>query len=264
MPNARQPPKSVRADLARIARATAAGLISVADAATVLNSSRADASKRLAALTKAGWLERVRRGHYVVLPLEASSGKTTTFEDPWVMAAALYAPCYVAGWTAAEHWGLTEQLFRSTFVATSSNIRDRQPEFMGAAFHLVRVKATRISNLLTVWRGSTRVSISSPERTIVDAAIEPSWVGGFRHLKDIFSTYIEDGAQHEVLSELHRSGTGAAAKRIGFLTQSLWPKATDLMAAAYAMKSTGIIKLEPSSRRRGRMNTRWGVWVNVG
>lgn len=255
--------RSRRADLTLIARAAKAGLITVADGATALDTSRPDASRRLAALAKAGWLERVQRGHYLVIPLEASSGRTTTVEDPWVLAATLYDPCYIAGWTAAEHWGLTEQLFRSTFVATGSNIRDRHPTFLGAAFHLVRVKPIRISHLTTVWRGATRVAVSSRERTIIDAAIEPSWLGGFRHLEEVFSRYIEEGAEHDMLTELERSGTGAAAKRIGFLAEALWPEATALIAAAHEMKSSGVIKLEPSSRRRGKMNTRWGVWVNI-
>ena len=253
-----------RHDLTRIARASKAGIVSVADAAAALKSSRADASMRLAALAKAGWLERLRRGHYLVLPLDATSASTTTVEEPWVLAAALYAPCYIAGWTAAEHWGLTEQLFRSTFVATASNIRERHPTFLGAAFHLVRVKAKRIANLGGVWRGSIRVPMSSRERTIIDAAIDPRWLGGFRHLEEVFSTYIEEGAEDSLIMELRRSGTGAAAKRIGFLAEARWPEATALIAAAQEMKSRGVIKLDPASRRRGSMNTRWGVWVNIG
>jgi len=253
----------LKGDLACIARAADAGIVSVAAAAKAMRTTRMEAAQRLAALAKAGWLARLRRGVYLVLPLEAASGTVTTVEDPWVLASVLYPPCYIGGWTAAEHWGLTEQLFRSTFVATSGNVRAREQVILGASFRLVRVKPGRLSNLARVWRGSNQVGISSPERTLIDAAIDPAWLGGFRHFADVFSTYIQSGKEEDVLLELGRSGTGAAAKRIGFLAEQLWPGASALISGAQDLKSTGVIKLEPASRRSGRMNTRWGVWVNV-
>lgn len=254
---------SLKADLSSIARTARGGIVSVSDAAGALSTGRREAAQRLAALANAGWLARLRRGFYLVLPLEAASGNTTTVEDPWVLATVLYSPCYIAGWTAAEHWGLTEQLFRTTFVATAGNIRDRQPNVLGTSFNLVRVKPERLSHLTMLWRGSVRVRVSNRERTLVDAAIDPRWLGGFRHLQDVFTTYIESGNEHDLLVELKRSGTGAAAKRIGFLTENFWPSATALIQGAQGMKSAGVIKLEPSSRRRGTMNTRWGVWMNI-
>jgi predicted transcriptional regulator of viral defense system len=228
-----------------------------------LNAGRRAAAQRLAALAEAGWLTRLRRGFYLVLPLEAASGSTTTVEDPWLLASALYSPCYIAGWTAAEHWGLTEQLFRSTFVATTRNIRERRPTVLGASFNLVRVKPERLSHVDTPWRGSVRIGLSGRERTLVDAAIDPRWLGGFRHLTDVFTTYTQSGKEADLLLELRRSGTGAAAKRIGFLAERLWPSAAALIRGAQEMKSTGVIKLEPSSQRRGSMNTRWGLWINI-
>lgn len=65
-----------------------------------------------------GWPRRVRRGLYLVLPLEAQSDRAITVEDPWILADELFSPCYIGGWSAAQHWGLTEQIFRSVFVVT--------------------------------------------------------------------------------------------------------------------------------------------------
>ncbi|MGH7717583.1 MAG: type IV toxin-antitoxin system AbiEi family antitoxin domain-containing protein [Gemmatimonadaceae bacterium] len=181
------------------------------------------------------------------------------------MAASLFSPCYIGGWSAAEHWGITEQLFRSTFVATAAHIRARAETYLGAAFTLVRVKPERLQQLTRVWRGSTRVLVSSRERTIVDAAMDPRWLGGFRHLADVFATYSSDpkADAQALLRELHRSGSGAATKRIGYLAEQFWPSARDLIAGALASRSTGVVKLDPALGRRGRMNSRWGLWMNV-
>lgn len=257
-------PRDRKHELAAVARAARGGVISVRESARTLGLSPRAASGRLAALTQAGWLARIRRGVYLVLPLEAASEGNTTVEDPWQLAAALFSPCYIGGWSAAEHWGLTEQLFRSTFVATTTSIRTRAATHLGTLFTLVRVKTSRLQHLSLVWRGSRRVHVSSRERTIVDAAMDPRWVGGFRHLAEVFATYsVEPTADSaELLRELRRSGNGAAAKRIGFLAERLWPSAEALIEGALEARSAGVIKLDPATARRGPMNSRWRVWVN--
>jgi predicted transcriptional regulator of viral defense system len=251
--------------LALIARAARGGVIEVKDAAKVLSVSRRAAAAQLAAWVRAGWLARVRRGVYLVLPLEAESEKQTTAEDPWVLATVLFSPGYIAGWSAAEHWGLTEQLFRSTFVATSAHIRARTAHYLGAAFELARVKPERVQQLTSVWRGATRVLVSNRERTIVDGAIDPRWLGGFRHLSDVFAAYASGHHANPgaLLRELERWGNGAAAKRVGYLAEQLWPSARELVEGALALRTAGVVKLDPAIAARGRKSSRWGLWVNV-
>jgi predicted transcriptional regulator of viral defense system len=252
-------------ELATIARSAHGGVIGIGDSARALGVSRREASARLAAWTRAGWVARARRGVYMILPLEAESHVHTTAEDPWLLAAALFAPCYIGGWSAAEHWGLTEQIFRSTFVATAANIRYRRAQHLGASFTLARVKPERLQHLESIWRGSTRVLASSRERTIVDGAVETRWVGGFRHLADVFGAYTREPKADPaaLLRELRRSGNGAAAKRVGYLAERFWESANDLIEGAHALRSAGVVKLDPAIARRGRKSSRWGLWLNV-
>ena len=239
--------------------------IGVPESARVLGLPSRATSARLSAWTKAGWLARIRRGVYLIVPLESESEGQTTVEDPWLLAAALYSPCYIAGWSAAEYWGLTEQLFRTTFVATAAHIRRRTASFLGAGFTLAQVKQERIKHLTAVWRGPVRTFVSNRERTIVDAAIDPRWLGGLRHMAEIFTAYSDDPKADpvELLNALRQANNGAAAKRIGYLAEQLWPSAHDLIDGALASRTTGIIKLDPAVNRRGKINTRWGIWTNV-
>ena len=112
-------PADTRTALAKLSRAAHGGLISVAEAAEALGVTRNRAARSLADLTARAWLRRVRRGLYLVAPLEAEPGQKAIPEDSWLVAQAVFAPCYIGGWSAAEHWGLTEQLFRSTLVVTA-------------------------------------------------------------------------------------------------------------------------------------------------
>jgi predicted transcriptional regulator of viral defense system len=210
-------------------------------------------------------LTRVRRGLYLAVPIEAEDAAFVTPEDPLLLAKALYSPCYIAGWSAAEHWGMTEQIFRSTFVATAASIRRKEESFLGAQYHLVRVAPDRITGIGTIWRGRERVPISGPERTLVDAARDPSWIGGVRHLAEVLTRYrtLAGSSPGKVAAELRVNGSGAAAKRLGYLAERTWPGARGLIKLAMERRSAGVIKLDPTIRTRGRLNKRWGLWVNA-
>jgi predicted transcriptional regulator of viral defense system len=110
-----------------------------------------------------------------------------------------------------------------------------------------------------------RVRVSDPERTVVDALINPIWMGGVRHLADVLLAYKDsDGASATKLAEaLRRHGNGAAHKRAGWLAEQLWPDASALLTRARVGKTSGVIKLDPAVARRGRMNRRWGLWINA-
>ena len=97
-------------------------IVSVADAAAALGVDRRTAAKKLAAWAAAGWLRRVRRGLYIPVPVDAKSPGLWS-EDPLVLGDAVWAPCYFAGWTAANIWGLTEQSFRTTVLKTTRRVR---------------------------------------------------------------------------------------------------------------------------------------------
>jgi predicted transcriptional regulator of viral defense system len=261
-----RPKSSQRRTLARLAREARGGLVSVARAAEALRMPRPRAAQRLSALVRRGWLARVRQGLYLVLPLEALPGTPSSAEDPWVVAAEAFAPCYIGGWSAAEHWEFTEQIFRSTFVVTAASLRHRRQTLLGADFQLVSAPTHRVRSVApNVWRARVRVAVSNPARTIADALASPDWVGGVRPLTHVLRSYRE--SRHfrsaELLRELEGLGRGAAWKRLGYLAETLWPEDADIAARAHFHRSAGVIRLDPAIPSRGRLNKRWGLWVNT-
>src|SRR3990172_4822891 len=101
------------------------GVVDIAETARLLSLDRVRASKLLAHWETQGWVRRLRRGLYLLIPLEAASPEGWA-PDPWLVATHLFSPGYVAGWSAAEHWGLTEQIFRSIAVFTAAPLRQRE------------------------------------------------------------------------------------------------------------------------------------------
>lgn len=259
-------PAETRAVLAKLSRAARGGLISVGEAAQALRVSRTKAAKTLASLTKRDWLRRVRRGLYLVVSLETEPGQATLPEDPWVLAQTAFGPCYIGGWSAAEHWGLTEQLFRTTVVVTAAAVRRSTALLLGYEYRLLKVPKERIAgSLVSIWRGSERVLVSTPERTLADCLRHPDLAGGIRHLADLLIEYSSrrDRDTAKVVAAMHEVASGAAWKRLGYLAEELLPDVGDLAEEAARHLTTGYVRLDPAVRSRGKLVRRWRLWVNA-
>ena len=251
--------------LAKMSRAAKSGLISVPDAAKVLNVSGSEAAVRLASLMRGGWARRIRRGLYMILPSEIEPGQASAPEDVWVLAVQAFAPCYVGGWSAAEHWGLTEQIFRSTLIVTGAPIRNNSVTLANHEFRLFKVPRARLSGTVSIWRGSTKVPVSSRERTIVDCLRTPQLCGGIRHLAHMMNVYSElpEKNMEKLLKEATASANGAAWKRLGYLSEILWPGSEGIQQMAKQHISAGYSLLDPEIKQPGKFLRRWNLKINA-
>jgi predicted transcriptional regulator of viral defense system len=224
-----------------------------------------DRTRRLLAyLARRGWLSRVRRGLYVAVPLDARrSGEW--IEDPWVVAERTFSPCYVGGWSACQHWGLTEQVFRTMLVVTARKVRNHEPVIQGTPYRLTVRSEDKLFGLTQVWRDRVRVSVSDPTRTVVDILDDPTLGGGIRSVADIVYEYLTGEFRDDdlLLEYGDRLGNRAVFKRLGFLLEHLEVSPAGLLAACARRRSAGLVTLDPSVHTRGRIVRRWGLRANV-
>lgn len=243
----------------------APGPFTVAEAASWLDLGVDRARDLLGYLASRGWLSRVRRGLYVVVPLEASS-PTQWREDPWIVAASVLAPCYVAGWSACEHWGLTDQVFRALVVVTARRMRHRNVTIQGSAF-VIRRRAEELHfGTDRIWRRRTRVRVSDPSRTIVDVLDDPSIGGGILHISDVLDTYFASEHRKDslLLGYADRLGNRTVFKRLGFLVEELGIAAPEIVGVCRTSMSAGVSNLDPSIHGSGgRIHQRWNLRVNA-
>ena len=233
-------------------------------AAAVLSITPLQAAQQLARWAKAGWLARARRGAYVPVPIESGSADVR-LEDPWTVAAQLFAPCYVGGWSAAEHWGLTEQLFRAVCVMTATRPRVRRPVLRGTQYHLHTVARERLFGLKTVWRGQMRVQVSDPVRTLADMLGDPGLGGGVRHVADMLDTLFREHRKDvpRLIADLDRLGNGAAFKRLGYLLETGRAAETTMIEECRRRLTAGYVKLDPALPSE-RLVTAWRLWTPAG
>jgi len=213
------PLPSGRRKLVSVIRASG-DIVQIDDVVATLSVTRTEAAKLLSRWSHQGWLRRVGRGIYAPAAMESLESEHV-LEDPWVLVPALYAPCYIGGRTAAEHWDLTEQLFRDIVVMTAQPIRDRNQLRHGAQFTLRHIQKKNIFSTRTIWCGRTKIQISDVHRTLVDMLNDPALGGGVQHVSDCLSVYLKSPDRDDGLLIEYggRLGNGAVFKRLGFLTE---------------------------------------------
>jgi len=255
--------RASRERLSKVLR-QARGGISAADASRALNVKQAEAARLLSQWSSRGWLTRVRRGLYVPVPLESTTADLP-LEDAWAVAERLFAPCYIGGWSAAAHWGLTEQLFRTTLVLTTRRPRARRVEARGTVFILRTVGEKAMFGLKPIWHGKARVNVSDPTRTVVDLLDTPALGGGIRSVLDMLKSYL--GSEYRDPNLLVRYadqlGNKAVFKRLGFLAATFAPNEQELIAECRKRLSAGIAKLDPKLAA-DRLATAWRLWIPSG
>lgn len=240
------------------------GPFEVSDVEKLFNRERSKTIRLLAHWASKGWLTRVRRGLYITVPLGAKNPKTRS-EDPWIIANKIYYPCYVGGWSACEHWGLTEQIFDSIVIFTSKKIRYSKSIIQGATFLLKPLKEKYFFGLKTVWRENTKIQVSDPSRTVIDILNVPTIGGGMRHVNDIVKEYFsgEHRDDKKLIEYIKRIGNRTIYKRLGYVIEINKLEASTLLEVCKNNVSAGFALLDPTVIDKGRHVRKWNLRINV-
>lgn len=222
--------------------------------------------KRLARLAEKGWLERLERGKYMIVPLEAGPDRQWG-EDSYVLATYLVDPAAISYWSAVRYWNLTEQVPRVTYVQTTADLREHRKKVLGIRFRFVKLLENKFFGLKREHVGSQRIAVTNREKTVLDGLDRLDLTGGIHEVVKGLRKHTEELDWNRVDDYLPRLGSGAVVKRLGFLVEALdlgVPDQSARLARWNEMITSGISKLDPSTRRQdGRIVTRWRIRVNV-
>lgn len=226
--------------------------------------SRQQARSALHNLESKGWLLRLERGLYLIVPLEAGPEGHWT-EDPLVIATQLIPDGAVAYWSALHYWNLTEQLPRTVFVQTPRQRNPTETEILGVRYRFIWLVEEKLFGVAERSNAGLPVRITDREKTLVDACDRPDLVGGIRQVAEALASG-EPFDWKRIDDYLERMGSGAVYKRLGFLVDILdlpIPKRSARLRAWQEKMSQGISWLDLAGVREGPVKTKWRVRVNV-
>ena len=253
---------SSRADLASVL-GFGKRFVTPADVMDALDVDPDTAAKRLSRWAEDGWVRRVRRGLYIGVPVDAVNPAAWS-EDALLTAATVWSPCYFTGWTAASHWALSDQVFRTTVLKTAKRVRTSRERLLDHEYLLMHASEEALRwGVKSEWRGEARLLFADPGRTVIDVLDDPSLAGGIRHAAEITSAYLDEYSPEILIDYAGRSGNHAVFKRLGYVIESLGLDQPLLVNASQDKLSAGISALDPGGPQGGRRNMRWRLRVNA-
>jgi predicted transcriptional regulator of viral defense system len=117
----------------------------------------------------------------VIVPIDAGvRGSESFIIHDFVIASHLASPYYIGFWSALNHHGLTDQIPRTVFVATT---RPRKPlKILSSTFRFVQLAPKTFIGIETAKFDGAEVRISSKEKTLVDCLDHPELAGGIEEV----------------------------------------------------------------------------------
>ena len=235
------------------------------DVIKIRQCSRSTANQILSRLTQKGWLQRARHGAYSIVPLSSITA-TPMIEEVWPFAVRLFEPAYISGWSAAEHWNLTEQIFNSISIVSQKQQRKSIQTISGLKFRIRVMKKEHFFGTKTLWFGSNQVEVANPSKLIIDIMDMPDFGGGGRHSIDIVKAYwnSELSNAEQILDYEIRIGKGTVLKRIGFLAEEFNANVSKKwLQKCRSYQSAGISNLDPKSPAKGKILSKWNLRINI-
>ena len=239
-------------------------VVRATDVMAIWGVSRSVANTALSRLAQKGWLQRLKRGSYALVQLGMETDSPAAMAA-WQIAADLFQPCFISGWSAAEHWGLTDQIFNVISLVTAQPQRSRDLRVGNTRFRLRCLPEKKLFGSRSVWFGSTRVEVADPHRTMIDILDAPDFGGGGRHTLDIARAYWTGSKQdpNRILDYAKMFGRGTVFKRLGLLAEHYDHPAEEWIKRCMDGCSQGISLLDPSGPDSGAIRNRWRLRVNV-
>jgi len=224
------------------------------EAQEILGSDCSVARVVISRLEKRGWIERIEKGKYMIIPLGAEKGKYTLHE--FLIASMLVSPYAIAYWSALNHYGLTEQIPTTVFIQTTARKKKQKLNIFGVEYQIIRIAEKKFFGLKKEWIEETQVCITDREKTIVDCLDKPQHCGGVIEAAKALKSRRYDTEKLSTYAE--RIGNSGVIRRLGYLSETL---GIDIKLPD--IKSRNYLYLDPTMPKQGRKNARWRLIVNL-
>ncbi len=217
-------------------------------------------AQMLYALTKKGWLERLEKGKYLILPFEAGEERIYTAHE-FIIAAHLVKPYYIGFRSALNYYGFTEQTTKTVYIVT-----DRQKKRLdldGIVFQFIRFQQRKLFGITSVAIDTERINISDKEKTIIDCLDRLAYAGGIAEVAKALIMGSREIDFRKLADYSLKFGSKALAQRLGFLLECTEAADEEVLTTIRDQTGRSYAKLDPMSPDRGRYLARWHLRVNV-
>jgi len=207
----------------------------------------------LSRMEEKGFIERIEKGKYLIIPLGSEKGKYTLHE--FVIASYLVNPYAISYWSALHHYGLTEQIPSTVFVQTPARKKKSLLEIFGVNYQIVRVKEDKFFGIRKEWIEETAVSITDKEKTIIDCLDKPHYAGG---VTEVAKALNDSSLDRDRLTDYAlRIENFAVVRRLGYLCEKI-----GVPISLPPPRSNNYLLLDPTMPAEGKNDPKWRLVIN--
>lgn len=212
-------------------------------------------------LIEKNWILKVRREVYIIAPLEAGEeGAAAYTVHSFAIASILVRPYYIGYWSALNYHGLTENVPSVVYIATPKLRHARK--ILDTKFVFVKIHPRKIFGTDEIEIEKLKVTISSPEKTIIDCLDHPEHCGGLDEVARAFYFSRNELDSEKIVEYAKKIGNSAVIKRLGYITEAFGWENYFLLLSSVKMKS-GYSLLDPTLPKTGHIKERWKIIVNT-
>jgi predicted transcriptional regulator of viral defense system len=212
-------------------------------------------------LERKGWIRRIKRGSFAVIPLSSGESRATQLHE-FLIAMELVSPAAIAYWSALNHHGMTEQIPRTVFVATNHHVQKNSKETLGVTFQIISVQPKKFFGIEKDWINEQPFSITDKEKTIIDGLDLPKYVGGVGEIAKALAQSWNELNEDRFREYAAKIGNTAAGKRLGFLMEALGLGNPETLRKSLSF-GAGFSPLDPTLPKKGKHSRRWGLLINA-
>jgi len=224
------------------------------EALSATNLSRQQLKDLLYHLERQGWIERIEKGKYMILPLGAEKGRYTLHE--FVIGSLLVQPYAISYWSALNYYGFTEQLPLAVFIQTPARKKIQNLDVFDINYKIVRIKEGKFFGITKIWIEDTPVNITDREKTIIDCIDKPKYCGGLIEVAKALKNGRFDVKKLSLYARKMRNS--GVIRRLGYLCDIIGIKIN-----LPAIKTRNYLYLDPTMPKKGYTNAKWRLIINV-
>lgn len=209
------------------------------------------ASRLIARLKADGLVAEIEKGKHLLLGLEPER----VLSNGLFIANQLANPSYISYWSALHYCGFTTQVPQTVFCATTK--KKRPMTFNRQTFRYVTLQPRKFFGYRREKIGGLPVVIADEAKAILDSLDQMRYAGGLAEVADALRTALPNLDLELLVDYACRMKDNSLASRLGYLLERLGASVTGLPV------SSSPVALDPERPRRGRLDARWRIVVNL-